>query len=546
MRERAAETLIDLLDDGASDGRATLKAGTGERISFGDLWRAADVAGHALRHQYGDSAVLAGILTPAPECIATLLGALRWGHEFVSLPLPARGMSSDHYAGQIRALIRSAGCAGLLVEDTYLSLLAGVGDVGVPAQAYEISSAPGSRAVAHPRAGTLVQFTSGTVGTPKGIRLDCAMLAANISAILDVIEPRPGATAFSWLPLSHDMGLVGMLLSSLCAPARRFGARGTQVFLMRPEKFLSDPASWVSGLSEVGATVTATPNFGLDLAVRRSQRVGSAELGRLQACIIGGERVRPTTLRTFAATFAGSGLREIALCPAYGLAEAGLAVSITRPEVMWSSRRVDRDQLVDESRWRETDTGVEFVSNGLPIGSVEVCTEGGPGHVGTVLIRGGSVIDSYTSAPVALTADGWLRTGDDGVLCSDGLYVTGRHDDRLVVRGRNLDAVELEQAVSAVPDVRPGACAVVEEGGALVVLAEPRSSSADLYAGARSIRKAVSQLAGLAPSRVVWITPGSLAKTPSGKLRRRAAQEGISAADSPVVLDVVFRLDGSS
>src|SRR5438876_647137 len=172
--------------------------------------------------------------------------------------------------------------------------------------------------------GQAARWMAATVGT-----------GGTVAAVLAALEPGAGDASCSWLPLSHDMGLIGQLLSPLAAGAPEFGHHC--LTLMKPEAFMANPRSWLRTCSETGSTITVAPNFALELAVRTSRRIGSLDLSRLRAIIVGSESVRADTLVRFADAYAPSGFRPLALCPGYGLAEATLAVTIVRPHEPWRS-----------------------------------------------------------------------------------------------------------------------------------------------------------------------------------------------------------------
>ena len=225
------------------------------------------------------------------------------------------------------------------MADDYAALLDGIGP---PVRRH---SELGSRPLATPGATgfVLVQFTSGSTGTARAVAVDDTRLGANVIAILQTLQPHPGDALVSWLPLSHDMGLIGMLFTALAAGAPRWTG-DAHIVLLDPTTFLRSPGTWIEALSHYRGSFTAAPDFGYRLAVRR-QPACDVDLSRLRCAIVGGEMVRATTLEQYTAAFASHGLRRQAPCPAYGMAEVGLAVSINPPEQDWRDRTVSVSAL---------------------------------------------------------------------------------------------------------------------------------------------------------------------------------------------------------
>jgi acyl-CoA synthetase (AMP-forming)/AMP-acid ligase II len=287
------------------------------------------------------------------------------------------------------------------------------------------------------------------------------------------LAPQVGDCACSWLPLSHDMGLVGMLLSSWSAMRPAILGKG-ELCLIRPEYFLRDPASWLMACSETGATTTAAPDFGYALAARTIGTARHLDLGRLRTCICGGEVVRWSTLERFAEASAGAGFRPRAFCPAYGLAEATLAVTMVRPEQDVTVRYADAAALAD-GEWRDVPAGLgqAVVSAGASLPGMNCRIGEGSSGLGAVEVTGRSMFSGYVGAGPEFDSGGWLRTGDLGILIDGELYLGGRYDDRIIVAGRNVDATQIEGCISGRGGIRHGGAAAVEDGdGGFVVVAE--------------------------------------------------------------------------
>jgi fatty-acyl-CoA synthase len=454
-----------------------------------------------------------------------LLGAIHTGARVVSLPLPARSADIGTYLDFLRTATESEGAAELVVSDEVAALLEGT---GLPVRTHsELGGAP----VAAPASGgfELVQFSSGSTDRPKAVRLSDAAVGANVATILRTLEPRPGDMSVSWLPLSHDMGLIGLLFTSIAAGSTAFAGEG-DIVLLDPTHFLRSPQLWLDAMSRWGCTVTAAPDFGYRLATERG-RTESLDLSSLRCVITGGEVVRAATLHTFAERFAPAGFRTQAFCPSYGMAEIGLAASITPIDAEWRTHAV-RSLALAEHRLEEApptasadDGTVVLVASGLPIEGYEIRCEAGPGGVGPLSVRGPSIgVDGATGESFA-DADGWYATGDYGYLLDGWVYVAGRADDHVVANGRNIYAPAVEQAIGDVEGVRAGRAAIVGvPSGDWIALVEPETgkvlSDSEVRTLVQSVHRATVGVAAVRPADVVIVPRGALPYTPSGKLQR--------------------------
>jgi acyl-CoA synthetase (AMP-forming)/AMP-acid ligase II len=371
--------------------------------------------------------------------------------------------------------------------------------------------------------GHFVQFTSGTTGAPKGIALSLDALDANIASIYRWLTPRTGAVVCSWLPLSHDMGLIGLALAAICSVCDPWSVP-SDLILMTPESFLADPTSWMRACSDYRATSTTAPPFALRLAARSLGGSARFDLSSMRSFVVGGEPVPPSALREFEALASQSGLPPFALCPGYGMAEATLVVAMDPTTSRWSSVRVDSEALAAREWIEVTDGGTELVTCGPPVYGTEVRTAGDR-PLGELEFRGPSLLSHYVPDQGSpLTEGGWFRSADLAYLQTGSVIIAGRTDDVLIVAGRNLDARQLDSTVTAHAVCRPGNAACFSDGaGRYVVVAEPSSQEAaagDLRAGAREIRAALTRRFAATPSAVIFIQRGTLPKTPSGKVRR--------------------------
>jgi acyl-CoA synthetase (AMP-forming)/AMP-acid ligase II len=355
-----------------------------------------------------------------------------------------------------------------------------------------------------------LQYTSGSTGQPKGVDLPHRSLMANIRAFVTAVDARPGEPVVSWLPLYHDMGLIGLGLGTLYA--------GCRLYLLPPD--LRNPRQWLELVTRTRATITASPDFGYRNCLRNVHDTAGLDLRSLRVAFTGAEPIRPETVREFEARF---GLGHV-MVPAYGLAEATLAVTLGDPG---APIRVDPSG--------------RFVGVGRPVPGVEVGIwseepdgEGGrfagPGEVGEIVVRTEAAMRGYYRDPAATARvfrSGWLHTGDLGYREPDGyLFVVGRQKNLLIVRGENLMPGDVESVVDRVPGVRYSAAVGLssERLGTqrLVVVAETRQPEAGPEAASalvRAIVAAVRGIRGFRPSRVLVVRPGTIPKTTSGKIQ---------------------------
>ena len=524
----SADTISGLLDRAArGDGRVTFLGSDRMEMPFAELWSRAERAAACFRDAAGAGGVVAVLMETTPNCLVTLLGALRAGVTVLSLPYPARGIDLDEYGRLLADAGERSGVQVAALPRRFAGLLPGPQPRTV---SHEECAAHARRAdVVEP--GELVQFSSGSTGRPRGVRLGARAVAANVTATLDrLADQGEGMVACSWLPLSHDMGLIGMCLTVLVSMGVPWGGR--RLALMPPEEFVRRPARWLEACSELGATLTCTPNFGLDLLLRHARLLpAGTDLRPLGVVIVGSEPVRPSTLREFARAMAPVGFDETALCPAYGMAEATLAITMVAPAERWRALAVPGDAVL------------EVVSCGGPLRGVEVRAPDVAAGAGPIAIRGATLLGGYLGEEGQALRDGWLETSDVGFLCGGELFVLGRADDVIIVAGRKLYPEALELTVEAHPALRAGNCAAIpDEVGGFVVVAERSRAEppADLADVCRWVRRELATRHGVAPAAVTIVSPGTLPKTPSGKLQRRRLRGLRSRSELAVEADVRF------
>lgn len=487
-------------------------------VAVGDLVS----AGEAMFSEQAEADRVGLLMTNDRPTVEVILGALATGSALVSLPLPGRGADLSAYASFVREVCEAQQISEIVVADEYADLLAGIG------QPVRRHSERGSSPLAAPAGDgfRLVQFTSGSTGQPRPVVVDDARLGANVTAILSAVEPQREEAVVSWLPLAHDMGLVGMLLAGIAAGSRPWESAG-DIVLLDPATFLRRPMTWLDALDRWTGTFTAAPDFGYRMAAHRARPDG-LDLSPLRCAIVGGEIVRAETLTAFVDALRPGGLEATALCPAYGLAELGLAAAMTPPEQRWRALALSSAGLADD-KVREARSGepvTTLVASGVPLHGYDITCGSPEAGTAPIAVRGPSVgLDGRTGKGFA-GDDGWFTTGDTGFVDDGGwLYVCGRTDDYLVAHGRNIYAPAVEAAVGEVDGVRPGrVTAVGLPSGEWAIVAESaeRAPLSTEQAGAlqREIRRSAVGVTTAKPDTVVLVQPGSLPLTSSGKLQR--------------------------
>jgi 1-acyl-sn-glycerol-3-phosphate acyltransferase len=384
-----------------------------------------------------------------------------------------------------------------------------------------------------------LQYTSGSTGQPKGVILTHRHLLANIRAMGAMTDPTPDDVFVSWLPLYHDMGLIGAWFGSLYY--------GIPLVLMSPLAFLTNPLRWLRMIHEHRGTLSAAPNFAYELVLKNVQDedLQDLDLSCWRAALNGAEPVSPRTLRRFAERLAPAGFDPDALKPVYGLAEAAVGLAfppISRGPVI---DRIDRQSLTRngtaEPAAENTDDIIELPACGQPLPGYEIRIVDDKGRElperqqGRVQFQGPSATDGYFDNPEATKelCDGpWRDTGDLGYLAGGDLYLSARVKDMIIRGGRNLYPYELESAVGQLEGIRAGCVAAFgsrhhsKDGERLIVVAEVRNQNEAEHSRLVSqIESLGSDLLGLPPDDVVLVPPHSVLKTSSGKIRRTAMRD---------------------
>lgn len=393
----------------------------------------------------------------------------------------------------------------------------------------------------------LLQFTSGSTGTPRGVRVSFENLAANVAMCRDWFGWRTHRGGASWLPLQHDMGLIGMLMVAICVQR--------DLWQMKPVEFLVEPLRWLECLGGGGATITAAPTFGYSYVTRRvdADRLEGLDFGDWRTAVVGAERVIPQVLADFAELLGPRGFRPEALRPAYGMAEATLAITGDRGDrapqmvaVPLEQATIGEEQSLGEphpvtaGEATDADAGL-VVSCGEPLPglAVRVVGENGTslpdGALGEIAVRGPSVARGYHADRdrVSTRFEGdELLTGDAGFLLDGELYVLGRIADSIKVRGTYVYAEDLEIATATALGLPLSRCVVVTvndaRGDRVAVLIETDVADLELDGLVPPLRSALGQAVEL---RIYFVPRRSLLRTTSGKPRRRRIRELLSAEE---------------
>jgi fatty-acyl-CoA synthase len=485
---------------------------------------------------------VAALLTNTPATVPGLLGIWLAGGTVASLPVPTPGMDKQTYGRHVMSLVEKLDPPLILADDRLLQLL----PTSARCRSWEsLRGGSGGLLGATPPGDdepAFIQFSSGSTSEPKGCVLTPRAIAAQLELILQFTGGRPSREIVSsWLPLSHDMGMFGCLLVAWAYDYR--------LVLSSPERFLLSPRTWFRDMAEYGVTMTAGTNTALHLATRVQRSSALPDRLRLEVCIVGAERIDAATLRRVAQTFGPHGMPASALMPAYGLAEATLAVTAfpasREPTVVTvDGIRLADGEVVDAAP--DDPSAVPIVSTGLPCAGVTVALDD-PGRLSQIRVTSPSLASGYFAdeerTRAVFTPDG-LRTGDLGFLRDGELFVVGRVDDMLSIGGRNIYAREIEGGIDANEMVRKGCVVLIDVpvGGRheLVLLAELKRRDADYRGFAEHAAKVAMDKAGVTLSECLFLVKGALPKTPSGKIQRFRCRQLVERQALEPLARIVF------
>lgn len=526
---------------GSSRGITTGVPGDPIRTPWADIHdvalRGATVLREAGLRPGGAVAILAGQpidVAPAAQAVWLCGGSVTMLHQ------PTARTDLARYAADTLAVLTMIEAAVVIVGEPFTSvaeMLTGSGFTAVTADELRAGGSVAAPVAVPESATALLQLTSGSTATPKAVRITHANLWANINGMCQAAGLDGGSDIMvSWLPLFHDMGMVGFLTLPMC--------RGIELVKATPADFLSAPLMWLELIDRYRGTVTAAPNFAYALAARVLLRASGLDLSSLRFALNGAEPIDVAAVEAFLAAGATFGLRPTAVVPAYGMAEATLGVAFHPWGTPIVVDTVDARLLEEERRAVPTEPAAgqperRFPLLGPPVPGIDVICRADDGtlcaerEVGELALRGGAVTSEYVTAagPVSTRdADGWLNTGDLGYLTDGAVVVCGRAKDVIIMGGRNIYPTDIERAAQTVDGVRAGNAAAVRldagekrETFAVIVESKLARDETENERIATAVRAAVTSTMGVRPARVTVVPPGTLPKTPSGKIKRTAA-----------------------
>jgi fatty-acyl-CoA synthase len=521
-------------------GTVTFVLGSGgaDRVPWSQLHEEARAMAAALQARGVTPGAHVALLGPTSRPLVTAIQAT-WlaGATLVVLPLPMRLGSIEEFVAQTRDRIAHADIDLLVIDPDlapFIEPQPGDPPITLLTDLLTGPGKPASNDFDRPAddlgALAVLQFTSGSTSDPKGVMLPHHTIGANLDAIAAATGINAGDDVLvSWLPLYHDMGLVGLLTVPMTT--------GADLVLGAPQDFLAAPARWMEWVSAYGGTATAGPNFSYVLAARAMRSASGLDLSSMRIALNGAEPIDPATVEAFCDAGAPHGLRPGSAFPAFGMAEVAIAGTFPEPMAGLRTDAVDRRVLETDQYAAPADPGLEGTRRlallGRPVDGLEIRVvdpaTGQHRHereVGELEIRGTSVTPGYYKRPETTAAsfhDGWLRTGDLAYLLGGELVMCGRIKDVIIVGGRNVFPEDVERAVASIDGVRAGnVIAFGVEGRAgkqsLVVVAESRGD--DPGTVRRSVADRVRSAIGLPAKDIVLVAPGTLPKTSSGKLQR--------------------------
>lgn len=507
--------------------------------SYADLAResrhlAARLAGHGIGK--GDRVLL--LLPTSFELISTFF-ALQLLRAVPVPSYPPAMLERAELALEKLSLIADHSGAKLIVTNRKLRMLMGeIAEAGRPVLTVERLLGDGRKGAVPKRVRrsetAFIQYTSGSTGHPKGVVLSHRNVCSNIHAIGQAVRVNRNDSVVSWLPLYHDMGLIGALLFSIYWRL--------PLALLSPSAFLLDPRRWLEAITEHRGTLSPSPNFGYARCLRRVRNTEGLDLSSWRCALNGAEPVSAKTLDEFAERFQIAGFDRTSFYPVYGLAEASLAATFPEPSAAIERLQLDRQLLAHGQAVESTGPGsttVVSVGSAVPGHEVQVVDAHGvdlpDNQVGHIVVSGPSVMDGYYGDPERtheVKRGDTLWTGDLGFFREGALYVTGRVKDLIIVRGKNYYAEDVERVVEELDDARTG-CVVAfgvydeeKQGDLLMVVAETRLTDEDeRTALADAIGERVQERCGLQVDEIVLLPPGGVPKTSSGKRQRTLCRD---------------------
>jgi acyl carrier protein len=519
-----------------------LEDDTGEDITYRELLETASAVAAGLRAKGLERDQTVAIMLPTcAGFFYAFFGVMLAGGVAVPIYPPARPDKIEEYVRRQVRILQNAGVRFLIafgrVRAVSHMMGASLPDL-VEVTTVDALRQAGAGAPLRPvdPAGTgFIQYTSGSTGDPKGVVLSHANILANVRGIGWAVRVRPTDVVVTWLPLYHDMGLIGSWLFALYW--------GVPITVLSPLAFLSRPERWLWAMHDARGSLCPAPNFSFELCARKipDHALEGLDLSSWRVAINAGEAVLPETIQRFCERFAGYGFRPQAVMPCYGLAESSVALCMPPLDRGATIDAIRRDRFENEGR-AEPAAGdaavIRFVGAGSPLPDHEIQIRNDQGQVlgervqGKIWFRGPSRTDGYFRNPAATAAvldpEGWMDSGDLGYWADGEIFLTGRLKDLIIKGGRNVVPQEVEAAASEVSGVRRGCVAAFGAPDPatgterVAVVAETRATSrAELERIEQEILRAVEGAVGIPPDLVRLVSPQSIPKTSSGKIRRQ-------------------------
>lgn len=549
------QTLTHALEQAAQHAPATtgytfLNRGAAVAMPYRDLWRLARQMAATLQAQgigKGDRVVIT--LPTSPEFAQLYWGLQLCGAVPCVLPAPSAGREQSQSVQRILAVARQIAASAIIGAADDLAAFAGQ-EPGCPVwdmAQWPLAEADAWQPVAQSATDlAVIQATSGSTSSPKCVAVSQFSMAANLEQIGHRLRIDETDVKVGWLPLYHDMGLVGCFFLALY-----WSIPG--IFLT-PFQFLRDPRSWLQAISTYKGTLSPAPNFAYALTYKRvsDDNLVGLNLASWKAAICGGEQINTPDMKGFIRRFQAVGFSPNALVPAYGMAEAALCITMYSPGEPLHYETVDQRALAERALAIPVNAdGTQPVTTlcdcGAPVAGTHLCIRNdagaalADGQVGRIWVAGPSLLREYFNQPAetaALLRDGWLDTGDLGYLRNGRLFVVGRAKEVIIIRGHNYSPIDFERAAEEVAGVAAGRVVAVgiptpaEGTEQLVLLCEqPREIATPdkLAAWQRTIQSHVGKRTGLFPAQVVAVPRNSIPRTTSGKLQRGLVRKMVMA-----------------
>ncbi len=505
----------------------------GERLTYAEVFEAAGHMAYSLRcsTELERGERIAIVHSNSKDFVHSFFAVLAAGCVPVPLPPPIPFSSASRYTKRLSLALRQSRIRVVLANPAARSLLSQAGEGAAPLlllSVEELTSTDGTYwCDLRPEETAFVQYTSGSTSNPRGVVISHQQVTFSLEAIDATVHVEPSDIMCGWAPLSHDLGLISLLLGSIYS--------GVDMLLMEPMDFAFNPLNWLKMFSEHQATIGNAPNSAYHFCAKkvRAEQAAQLDLSGWRYAGCGAEMILPSSVRLFFDRFGPAGFKPEAMRPGYGLAEATLMVTNTPPgrhlETLW----VQRDCLRSRAEiTTETEGAVELAAVGSPIPGFEIEIRDAQGaplpelQVGEVCVHSPTISSGYDHDEEPsddIFSEGWLRTGDLGFLHQGELYVTGRIKDLIIVQGRNYYSHDIEARVAEAGGVYPygvAAIAVPSEGSERLVLLAEAKRGVDPAALKDRLDEAVFDDFGIKPLDIRFLARGQLPRTTSGKLER--------------------------